>query len=348
MKISICIPQYNRIDFLLKCLQILSKQTYANIELVISDDASTDDTTNQINLLKEHYKYPIMYHRFETNQGYDRNLRKSIELATGDYCFILGNDDTLLQEDAIEKFVAQLQFNQYPDLGFCNYVEDASRNTPIIRAAKTELLGTGPLVALQYYSCFSFVAGLFFKKTSFDKYNTSIFDKSIYAQIALATTMIASGAQLLAINDCLVLKDIRIGATNAITSNSYRDQLIRNWSNFKIVDGGLPSVINVLYQVFSNTKTLDNFILLRIYRKIYRTTLPYWILDYKSNKALPNALGIVFGLWPTKNPSFKFLAWYSQLEILLTYMISSLLALLLPAHWVLKYKHQLYSFIKRS
>lgn len=40
MKISICIPQYNRIAFLLKNLEYIAKQTYSNIEVVISDDCS--------------------------------------------------------------------------------------------------------------------------------------------------------------------------------------------------------------------------------------------------------------------------------------------------------------------
>ena len=198
-----------------------------------------------------------------------------------------------------------------------------------------------------YYSCFSFVAGIFFKKKIFDQFNTDKFDKSIYAQIALASTMIASGAELFAINECMVLKDIGTGQNNAIKSNSYRDQLIRKWRDFKIVDGGLASVIKVLFDVFSATNTLNNNILVSIYRKIYRTTLPFWILDYKLNKAFPNAVGLFFGLAPWKNVSFQHLSWHSKVEILLTYLLMSLSSLILPAYWVLKYKHKLYALVKK-
>ena len=38
MKISICFPQYNRIAYLLKSLNLISKQSYDNIEIIISDD----------------------------------------------------------------------------------------------------------------------------------------------------------------------------------------------------------------------------------------------------------------------------------------------------------------------
>jgi len=347
MRVSICIPQYNRIEFLLKSLSIIANQSYANIEIVISDDASSDHTEDAIKDFKSTYKYPILYHRFDSNQGYDRNLRKSIELASGDYCFVLGNDDTLFNNHVIEHFVSLLERYNFPDLGFCNYIEEAKNGEPLLRASQTKLLGTGPLVALKYYSCFSFVAGIFFKKKIFDQFNTDKFDKSIYAQIALASTMIASGAELFAINECMVLKDIGTGQNNAIKSNSYRDQLIRKWRDFKIVDGGLASVIKVLFDVFSATNTLNNKILVSIYRKIYRTTLPFWILDYKLNKAFPNAVGLFFGLAPWKNVSFQHLSWHSKVEILLTYLLMSLSSLILPAHWVLKYKHKLYALVKK-
>ena len=51
MKISICIPHYNRIEYLLKSLAFIEKQTYDNVEIVISDDNSSDDTIFKIKYL---------------------------------------------------------------------------------------------------------------------------------------------------------------------------------------------------------------------------------------------------------------------------------------------------------
>lgn len=348
MKCSICITQFNRIDYLLKSLSIIEKQTYNNLEIVICDNASTDDTFAKINVLIPQYRFPIVYFRSESNQGFDRNLRMSLEKASGEYCFILGNDDTLHSNSAIEQFVVLMQQNNFPDLGFCNYVEESNPEQVISRSHSTKLLGSGSLVALHYYSCFSFIAGVFFKKSIFDKYNTPIYDNTVYAQIALATTMITKGAQLFSIHDCFVVKDIRIGDSVLEFSNSYRDHLIRDWSNFKTVDGGLLSVIQILNKVFTDSQLISNFLLVRIYRKIYRTTYPFWILDYKSNKALPNAIGLAFGLFPTKNESFKNLKWYSKLEIVFTYFVSTFFAILAPARFILKYKYQLYSIFKKS
>ena len=101
MKISICIPQYNRIQFLLKSLRQIEMQEYPNIEIVISDDGSTDDTVSEIKKLQQDYKYPVLFHKNEVNLGYDRNYRKCVELATGDYCIVIGNDDSINETGSI-------------------------------------------------------------------------------------------------------------------------------------------------------------------------------------------------------------------------------------------------------
>src|SRR5882762_3647511 len=124
MKISLCIPQYNRIQYLLKNLSIIALQSYADIEVAISDDASTDNTEEEITRFTKTYKYPIVYFRHPVNVGYDANLRKSLEMANGDYCIMMGNDDTLKGADAISNLVNFLEKNKLPELGFCNYVED--------------------------------------------------------------------------------------------------------------------------------------------------------------------------------------------------------------------------------
>src|ERR1700733_6220015 len=123
MKVSLSIPQYNRIEYLIKSLEIIEQQTYENIEIVVSDDCSTDNTEQKIKALIPLYRYPIVYKRNEINLGYDRNYRQSIELASGDYCFILGNDDTLSDPGTLAELVSFLEKNNLPDIGACNFHE---------------------------------------------------------------------------------------------------------------------------------------------------------------------------------------------------------------------------------
>ena len=123
MKISVCYIQYNRIECLLRSLRLLERQTYDNIEVVISDDASTDNTEQEILLLKQNYRFSLVYSRLTTNCGYDRNYRRCVELASGDYCFVLGNDDAIVGDNSILNLVQFLKRSNYPSIGFTNYFE---------------------------------------------------------------------------------------------------------------------------------------------------------------------------------------------------------------------------------
>ena len=272
MKISICIPQFNRIQYLIKSLDIIAKQTYSDIEVVISDDASTDQTENYISAKQKVYRYPIIYSRNFQNKGYDFNYRKALELATGSYCLVLGNDDSLYSCDSVESIVKFLRHHEYPDIGFCNYIEENNPHEIIQRAQTSTGLGSGPEIALKYYSCFSFVAGIIYKKDVFDKFNTNRYDGSIYAQIALGCIIISSGYRLFSLKEPLVLKDLQIDNNR---SNSYRDTLPRKWRDYKKLDGGLKSVIHVLFKSFKETNTYSNALGHAVFKKIYRNTLPF-------------------------------------------------------------------------
>jgi glycosyltransferase involved in cell wall biosynthesis len=345
VKISICIPQYNRIEYLIKSLDELQGQSYDDFEVVISDDCSLDDTKLKIEEYLKYSKYPITYFRFNENQGYDRNLRKSIELAVGDYCFVLGNDDTLSHIHVLRELKDFLVKNNFPDLGFCNYQEYSNDKIVTRRALESRIIGKGPDIGIKNYSCFSFVAGLIFKKSIFDQYNTDIFDKSIYAQIALALHMICNGAILFSIDDSWVKKDITIG--NDEKSNSYRDFINRKYSRIKPADGGLKSVINVLSKVLAQNKMLTYKRKNYIFSKILFSTYPFWILDYKRNKATPAAIGLYLGLMPHRIEQYTQLNIVQKVKFTFGFQIISLVAFLTPSVVFFSFKEQIYTWAKK-
>lgn len=344
MKVSICVPQYNRIEYLLLSLEQIAKQSYNDIEVVISDDCSTDETEDKIKKLHQHYRYPLIYSRNQHNCGYDRNYRRSIELATGDYCILIGNDDTLYDTETAGYLVDFLQKNNYPEIGFCNYVEDSDRAVVIERAFQTGVLGSGNNVALKNYSNFSFVGGIIYKRDEFLKYNTGKFDGSVFAQMYLGILMVAGGCRLFSIHKPMILKDLCIEGK---ISNSYRDKLARSWKDYKVVDAGLPSVINVLINGFRDAGTLNQQIIYNIFKKIYTITFPFWILDYKSNEALPEAVGLISGLHPLKNKNFKALNMVNRIRIYSFYALSSSLSLVTPVSVFNKLKTKVYTYLKK-
>lgn len=343
MKISICIPQYNRINFLLKSLEILEKQNYEDVEVVISDDCSSDNTVEEITKLKSTYKYPIVFHKFEKNQGYDRNTRKSIELASGDYCFIIGNDDTMYEENSISFLVQFLINNNLPDVGFCNFVEFNNPGFVVKRAKETKVLGTGDEIAFKHYSCFSFVGGLIFKKTTFDKYNTDKHDGSVFWQMYMGVLITASGNQLFSISEPLVLKDLYIDGK---FRHSYRDRLLHSWKNFKKTDGGLFAVTEVLISALKDAGIAQKSKYFRIIKRVYCVTFPFWILDYKSNKSFISAIAIFSGMFPGRNYNLKQINLLQRMMIYVYHSLFGLAAIITPVPVFKMMKNSLYKMMK--
>ncbi len=95
VRISFCIPTYNRADLIRQTLDSILSQGDPNVEVVVADNASTDNTREVI----EAYNNPHMtYFCWDKNQGPERNLFKAVQLATGDYCWLMGSDDCLEPE----------------------------------------------------------------------------------------------------------------------------------------------------------------------------------------------------------------------------------------------------------
>lgn len=96
MRLSICIPTFNRAEFLPELLDSIARQTGhdCELEVVVSDNASTDNTPAAIERYRD--RLPLLtYVRQDTNRGPDRNFLKAVELATGDWCWLMGSDDVL-------------------------------------------------------------------------------------------------------------------------------------------------------------------------------------------------------------------------------------------------------------
>jgi glycosyltransferase involved in cell wall biosynthesis len=97
--VSICIPTYNRREYLKETLDSILAQTYKDYEIVIVDDGSTDGTeamTKQLDV-------PVTYY-WQPNSGDAAARNKLIELAQGKYISFIDSDDLLLP-DAIERMV---------------------------------------------------------------------------------------------------------------------------------------------------------------------------------------------------------------------------------------------------
>src|SRR5688500_1835906 len=111
---SICIPQHNRTSFLIQALRTLAAQTFRDFEVCISDDASTDGRESDLLGFLESSGLQHKYVRQEKNLRYDGNLRAAITMASGRYCFLLGNDDGLVSEESLQHVAEAIRAHDTP------------------------------------------------------------------------------------------------------------------------------------------------------------------------------------------------------------------------------------------
>lgn len=113
-KVSICIPTYNRAQFIEKAIESALNQTYSNIEVIVVDNASTDNTESMVNK----YTDPrLKYFKNDHNVGMFGNFNRCLELANGKYIQLLHSDD-YIDEDFIEKCITFLESHENVYLTF--------------------------------------------------------------------------------------------------------------------------------------------------------------------------------------------------------------------------------------
>lgn len=97
--ISILIPCYNGLKFLKPCLDSCLQQTYPNVEIIIVNDGSTDDSLALLNDYATRYDNITVY--TQANCGLSATRNRLIDYAQGEYFFFLDADD-LLPETALD------------------------------------------------------------------------------------------------------------------------------------------------------------------------------------------------------------------------------------------------------
>lgn len=106
LRLSICIATYNRGKFIAETLDSIQNQMRPEVELIVVEGASPDNTHE----VMEQYvsRYPnIRYYRETVNSGVDGDYDKAVGYARGEYCWLMTDDD-LVQPGAIDRILAEL------------------------------------------------------------------------------------------------------------------------------------------------------------------------------------------------------------------------------------------------
>ncbi len=345
MLISVCIPQYNRSKYLLAVLESIRVQDHPEVEVIISDDCSSDDTLEvipkYIGEAKGTTHVRFNYIRQPKNLGYDGNLRAALDAGQGEYLFVLGNDDALPEKGTLSKLASILAQLDYPDVSFTNFHSFANPQQVQQRAKSTAVIGSGPQVALNTFRSFSFVGGLVIKSAAFKEHNTAECDGSVYVQIYLAARIIAAGGTVAAISDSMVAKDVSFPGEDV---NSYLDTLQSNNRTLHRELGGLDQVGRVACDaILPNVPSgYRQRYILKIYGQLLLFTYPYWLLNYRRNGAYRAAVNLALGCFPLNLLKIADVTLFVYLCLIALFAGSTAVGLLVPigllgtiASWVL-------------
>lgn len=138
-KVSVLIPTYNYAHYLDEAIQSVLDQTFADFELVIVDNCSSDNTDEVVRKYLTDSR--VSFHKNETNLGLVGNWNKCLEHAHGEYIKILCADDKL-HPQLLENFVPVM--DQHPNVSIvgshCEAFGDYSLCwvTPFVNLIKSE------------------------------------------------------------------------------------------------------------------------------------------------------------------------------------------------------------------
>ncbi len=136
--VSVVIPTYNQVNFVKETFDSVLSQDYSNLQIIVTDDGSTDGTKNII--LDYAQKYPDKFVAVisDTNTGLPSNFNRGFRKVKGEYIAWLGGDDLMLP-GKISKQVALLQHR--PDaVGCCHDAEVFESPSGVVLGLFSELM----------------------------------------------------------------------------------------------------------------------------------------------------------------------------------------------------------------
>ena len=114
--VSVVIASYNYGDLIEKRIESFLNQTYKNIEIIVLDDCSTDNSRDEIEKFRSDNRIRIVYN--DENLGWIKNSNLGLRMSKGEYV-LFGNCDDVASSDLIENLVRPLNEDKSVGVSFC-------------------------------------------------------------------------------------------------------------------------------------------------------------------------------------------------------------------------------------
>lgn len=299
--ISIIVPIYNTSLFLKKCLDSIINQTYSNLEIILVDDGSTDESSSIINNYASFDNRIKVFHINNSGVSFARNL--GIKNANGKYIAFIDSDD-FVDNKFVEKLYSNMIEND-ADISICTVTryENNEYNTVNIDKNIPNLLSKEDFykyITYNYYE--GYLCNKMYKKELIDKSGLLLDEKTYYYEDLIFNCKLADYANKIYFdynpyyfynihgNNAMSKKfnpkklnliDSRITVTNILASKNIESC---NRSKFRFIFEG-----NIIYNQIKNLNYKEYSILIR------RTTKKYFKdIFLKKGISLKNNIQILF------------------------------------------------------
>jgi len=128
-RLSVCIPTYNFGRFIGETLASIISQATEDVEIVVLDGGSTDNTTDVVERFQRDFPR-LRYYRQDFKGGIDLDMAKSVELARGEYCWLFSADD-IMTEGALDRILRRIRGRM--DVYVCGFTRCTIDMKPIAR-----------------------------------------------------------------------------------------------------------------------------------------------------------------------------------------------------------------------
>jgi len=344
---SICIPQYNRTDFLIKALATFKKQEFKDFEVCIYDDNSNDNGMDQLIHFLERSNMNYSYFSSKTNGRYDVSLRGSIELSSGKYVLLMGNDDGLMNSNTLKLIHNNIENYVNVSVVVTNYIE-LTTGKKVLRIPETKSYGSGPISAASFFRNYAFVSGIVLEGDKARELSTDRLDGSEMYQMYLATSIVSMGGKILGIKDICIQKDLQIEGQEV---DSYQRHAKANKCSLNAIKLPMSRIFEVItagIESMPDGRKKEDCLFL-IAQQLYKYTYPYWIIEYRRVQSWCYSFGIYRALNPSNviNNIYHFSV-YNRFKLTKLYFLRGIVGFLIPIFLFDKFRPFLFKIAKKQ
>lgn len=278
-KISVIIPIYNSESYLKKCLDSVVNQTLKDIEIILIDDGSTDNSLEIIKQYNNQYENIKYISKKNEGQAIARNL--GIEMATGDFIVFVDSDD-YIDQNMFKKLYTNATTNN-SDIVVCDYVEEYENK----KILKKSLYMNADNLQKNYIVSVAGPCSKIIKTDIFKKNNIRFLENNIYEDLAIIPSLALYTNKITYIEENLYHYVIRKNSTMQQTSYNKKLESIFN-------------VMEFLSRQFENSSFSEELEFLYINHLLYAGCGRF--LKYKSTN---NMIKKIINIMNTKYPEWQ-------------------------------------------